>query len=106
MKLISLKIQIVPESYTTVLKNLNAVIGPTMVQPGCIGCHVYRGVEDSTTLFFIEQWNDEEQMRKHLRSEDFKVILAMMELSIMEPEFSIQTISDTKGIDSLIELRG
>ena len=106
MEIITLKFQIAPEIYTTVLKNINAIIAPTVVQPGCLDCYVYRGVEDKTTLLFIERWDNVEQMRRHIKSEDFKVILAMMELSQIKPEFCIQTISDTKGIDELSELLG
>ena len=56
MEIITLKIKIAPEIYTTVLKNINAIIAPTVVQPGCLDCYVYRGVEDKTTLLFIERW--------------------------------------------------
>ncbi len=104
MEIITLKIKIAPEIYTTLLNNFNAIIEPTLVQTGCLDCYVYRQIKDKTSMLFIERWNNFEQMQKHLRSEDFKVVLAMMELSQIKPEFSIQTISETKGINELTEL--
>lgn len=104
MEIITLKIKIASEIYTSALKNINAIIAPTRVQPGCLDCCVYRGIYDTTSLLFVERWDNVEHMRRHIRSEDFKVILAMMELSQLEPEFSIQTVSKTKGIDELTEL--
>lgn len=104
MELISLKIKIVPEIYPTVIQNLNAIVAPTLVQPGCLECAVLQEAEDQTSILFIERWNDEEQMLKHLHSEDFKVILAMMELSEINPEFSIQAISGIRDIEDLTKI--
>ena len=101
----SLKIQILPENYAAVLKNINAIIEPTRVQPGCLDCCVSQDIDDESSLLLIEEWAEEEQLQRHIRSEDFKVILAMMELSQTEPEFKIHTIIETKGIDSLLTMQ-
>lgn len=104
MEIITLKFKLASEIYTSALNNIKAIIAPTKVQPGCLDCCIYCGVNDNTSLLFVERWDNVEHLHKHIRSEDFKVVLAMMELSQIKPEFSIQTISETKGIDDLTEL--
>ena len=101
----SLKVWFSKNNYSTALSNLNALIAPTRVQPGCISCHVYEGLENNPPIFFVEEWEDEEQLRHYMRSEDFKVIIEMIELSETKPEFKLNTVLGSIGLDSLAQFR-
>lgn len=103
MVTMNLKVWISQDKYSEALNNLNALIEPTRVQPGCISCHIYKGLESKSPILLIEEWEDDEQLRNYMRSEDFKVILAMIELSVEKPEFKLNTVIDYKGIDNLAQ---
>jgi quinol monooxygenase YgiN len=54
----------------------------------------------------MEQWRSEGDLHRRIRSEDFKAVLALMDLSEAPPEFRIHTISESQAMDSLATIRG
>ena len=106
MVTLSLKVWFSEKDYSIALNNLNALIAPTRVQPGCISCHIYEGLENMPPIFLVEEWEDEEQLRSYMHSDDFKVILAMIELSENKPDFKLNTVSNSIDLDSLAQFRG
>ena len=103
MVTMSLKVWFSKNNYSIALNNLNALVAPTRVQPGCISCHVYEGLENDPPILLVEEWEDEKQLKNYMRSEDFKVILAMIELSENKPDFKLNTVSDSIDLDSLAQ---
>ena len=84
-----------------VVRTLNSLLGPTRAQPGCISCHIYSEVDDQNALILLEEWNSQADVDRHLRSNHYKKVLAIMDMSNTQPEIKFNTISDTKGMEAI-----
>lgn len=85
-----------------VLSVLRSVQGPTQAQSHCISCHVLEEDGYDEAIVSEEQWETEEDLSRHIRSELYARLLAAAELSRIKPDFKFHYISDTRGMD-LIE---
>jgi quinol monooxygenase YgiN len=54
---------------------------------------------------YAEQWDSEEALRDHVRSDLYRRVLAAMELSRKPPEVSFHFTSDTKGLELIEAMR-
>jgi quinol monooxygenase YgiN len=97
----TLRIVVPPAKRNEVVRTLNSLLGPTQVQPGCISCRIYSEVEDKNVLILLEEWNSQADVDRHLRSNDYKKVLAVMDMSNTQPEIKFNTISDTKGMETI-----
>jgi len=102
---LSLRIRVPPEKQRELRENVYALMGPTQAQPGCLGCHFYQDIDNEMTMLLVEEWDSEAQLNKHMQSADFKLVLEMMDLSAIQPEFKIQTISNTVGMEGIAAVR-
>jgi quinol monooxygenase YgiN len=63
------------------------------MQRGCRQCDFWQSVEDENRFFLLEEWDTQENLKTHLKSEHFKVIRGAMNL-LQEPyEETIHTFS-------------
>jgi quinol monooxygenase YgiN len=53
----------------------------------------------------VEQWKTQEALDKHISSDDFRRILAVLDLSVGPPEVKFVTASHTTGMELIEELR-
>jgi quinol monooxygenase YgiN len=56
----------------------------TRMEKGCKRCDFCQSIEDENKLFILEEWDTQENLRSHLRSDNFKVIRGAMNL-LQEP---------------------
>ena len=102
----SLRIEVQPSKRDEVWRTLRTFLGPIRGRPGFIACHCYQDIERDTCLLLMEQWRSEADLYGRIRSEDFKAVLALMDLSEAPPEFRIHTISDSQEMEALATIRG
>ena len=97
----------VPQSRrTAAIKTLKAMIGPTEVIPSCQSCRLWSAVEDPDELILLEQWSSKEGLEDHIRSDEFRKVLAVMDLASQEPEIAFVEGSSREGIELVERLRG
>jgi hypothetical protein len=59
-------------------------------------------VEDDRVLTYLVQWDTEQDLEEHLRSERFRRLLPYIELSLEPPEVGFSTIDRVRGIEFLV----
>jgi quinol monooxygenase YgiN len=94
-----------PKHRAQVLELLRSVLGLTRPCPGCLGC--WLSEEDFTFehIRYAEQWESEEGLYDHIRSDLYRRLLAAMELSKQEPEVEFYYSSETKGLELIEAVR-
>ena len=97
----TLRIVAPPAKRDEVVRTLNSLLGPTRVQPGCVNCRIYSEIDDKSALILLEEWNSQADLDRHLRSDHYRKVLALMDMSNTQPEIKFNTISDTKGIEAI-----
>jgi quinol monooxygenase YgiN len=88
-----------------IISTFRQFIGPTEAQPGCSGCRLLRDIGGEERLLYLEAWDEERDLMRRICSASFMKILAVMELSSEEPEFMIQTINRTRGLEAIELIR-
>lgn len=88
-----------------VVSTLRSMLGPTGVEPGCLSCRFYQDVQDENVLNYVEEWQSKEDLFRHLRSEQYRKLLAVVDTSQEEPEIRFDTISQTEGMEAIRSAR-
>src|SRR5262249_11467959 len=80
---------------------LRSVVGPTRVEPGCLFCHLYEDVEVPGSFTLVEDWVSPADFERRLRSEAYRQLLLLMELSLEAPVIQFHSVSSTAGMDAI-----
>ena len=88
-----------------IVQTFRSRIGPTEVKRGCLGCRFYQDVSDKSVLTYLEEWETREDFERHVRSDQYRKHLALIDLSTSPPELKFHTISETSGIEYLATVR-
>ncbi len=102
----TLRILTAPQSRATVVRTLSAQLGPTRVQPGCHQCDLYQDVADAAVITLVEQWESQAEMDLRLGSEEYRAVLAAIELSREQPEVHFDTVIRREGLEVVASARG
>ncbi len=60
-----------------VIEMCKELVELTRKEEGCISYELYQDIKDSTILTFIEEWESQEALDKHSKSEHFTRIIPM-----------------------------
>jgi quinol monooxygenase YgiN len=82
-----------------ILKSVQDLIRPAF---GCLGSWLSEQDFMHNHIQYVEQWESEEALHRHIRSDLYRRVLAAMELSRLPPEVSFYFASEKKGFE-LIE---
>jgi quinol monooxygenase YgiN len=74
--------------------------------PGCVSCRVYWDAQEENVLMVEDVWRSEEDLRRHLRSDDYRYSLLVVDMAIEPPEIRFHAISRSTGIETIEEARG
>ncbi|MFC1516730.1 antibiotic biosynthesis monooxygenase [Thermodesulfobacteriota bacterium] len=77
----------------------------TQFEPSCISTRVYRGVDEARAIMIEELWTSEEDILRHLRSEEYRRILLVIEMAEEPPEIRFDTIRHSSGLEAIEKVR-
>jgi len=83
---------------------LAGILGPTRVQPGCLGCTLATE-SDPDALLYMESWQSKDDLLRRLQSDEYAKILATMELSAMKPEVCVYEVINQQGLEMIEKVR-
>ena len=94
------------EKIQEVLDVLRCLKGPTEVSKGCRVCRVLQDAEDEGVLMYLVQWDTQDEIEEHFRSERFRRLLPYIEMSVEPPEVEISDIDRVGGMEFLVTAIG
>jgi len=77
---------------------LAGLLGPTRVQPGCLGCTLATESEPDA-LLYTEIWESKADLLHRLQSEKYSKVLATLELSTRKPDLCVYEVIDQHGME-------
>ena len=101
----SLRIVAPAERRDEIVQSFRSLLEPTRVKHGCLSCRFFQDVSDENTLTYVEEWQTQEDLERHLRSEQYRRHLALIDLSAAPPELKFHTVPETSGIEYLTAVR-
>jgi quinol monooxygenase YgiN len=91
--------KVLSEKRTELSQTIVSLSGSIRMEKGCQRCDFCRSVEDENRLFLLEEWDTEENLMIHLKSEHFRVLRGAMNL-LREPyERMFLTVSHPAGME-------
>jgi len=85
---------------------LRSVAERTRVEPGCISCNLYQCIEEEHVMMMEELWQSNEDLERHLRSDDYLKVLLVVEMALEKPEIRFNSISCSTGVETIEKARG
>lgn len=105
MYLLHLTLEVSYVNHAKVVQAIHSITGLTSVQPGCSKFGLYCDVDNDDALILVEEWESREALHKHIQSDDFRVILSLMDSAEKPPALAIHEVSSTAGLDFVEQLR-
>jgi quinol monooxygenase YgiN len=88
-----------------VVEILRSVHDLTRPMPGCVGCWLSEDDFLHDHVRYAEQWESEEALHEHIRSDLYGRVLSAMELSKHPPEVRFYFSSEHEGMELIERLR-
>jgi len=101
-----LRIQVGDVRKSEVNRLLRSLIEPTRVAAGCISCRLYHEADNPDAITWIEEWRTEADLKRHLRSPQYRKILVALDMADAEPEIRFDTVVETQGMRLIEQARG
>jgi quinol monooxygenase YgiN len=105
MILATIRMTIPPQKNGEVLKILRSVVELCRYDPGCLSCHIYGDLQEKNVLMLEEVWRSEEDLDLHLRSDEYRNLLLVLEMALKQPEIRFDIISSSTGIETIEKAR-
>jgi quinol monooxygenase YgiN len=91
---------VIPKSRRTdFVQSVSALLGPTRVAPGCMGCRLYADFENRNAFTLVEEWTTQAALDRHLASDAYKTLVAAIELSAQPPTIYFDTVGQRGGLE-------
>jgi quinol monooxygenase YgiN len=87
------------------LEILTAVAERTRVHPGCFSCRIYHDAQKERLILFEEMWSSQEDLDRHLRSNEYQNVLLVVEMADEKPEIRFNKISESTGVETIENAR-
>jgi quinol monooxygenase YgiN len=101
----TIRIAINPEKSDEAVTILRMMAERTRTISGCIACRTYRDAFEGDILMFEAIWENEEDMNRQLRSDEFRNVLLAMEMAVEMPEIRFATVSHVSGMETIEKAR-
>jgi len=76
--------KVLSEKRTELSQAIASLIVSIRTEKGCKRCDFCQSIEDENRLFLLEEWDTQENLKNHLKSEHFRVLRGAMNL-LKEP---------------------
>ena len=88
-----------------VLRTLRVFMGHATAKSGCAGFSISQDVTDPKTLTICTQWATREDLDQHVRSAEYRLLLAVIDLSVTPPDISFDDLGHIGGLELVRALR-
>jgi quinol monooxygenase YgiN len=88
-----------------ILRALRMLAPPTRARHGCLRVHLLQEVDNRNVITWIEEWDTEDALKSHMRSDEYRTLLAVVDMSVREPEVCFHTVAKTSGMELIAAFR-
>ena len=94
-----------PDKREEILELLRFSVDRLQGKPGCMSSAVYEADEERGTILYLERWESEEALHRHIQSNLYRGVLNAIDLAVGPREITFHEISDTKSMELIVALR-
>jgi quinol monooxygenase YgiN len=101
MILLMMRMKVISEKRMELSQTIALLIVSIRTEKGCKRCDFYQSMEDGNELCLLEVWDTQENLKRHLKSERFRVLRGAMNL-LKEPyEMVFHTVFHPNGMSEI-----
>jgi len=105
MLIVTLHVSVAAHMMSHVVNLFDSYRGPVSVRVGCKSVNLYGHISIPGSFVLVEEWNSRRALEEHVTSDDFRKVLAIMDLAGEAPELRFHTVSVSEGFDLVVKLR-
>jgi quinol monooxygenase YgiN len=105
MMIVTLRIKASVETRRHIVDLFESYGGPVSVRAGCMSVNLYSCFSEPGDFILLEEWSSRKALEAHVRSEDFRKVLAIMDLAGEPPELRFCSVSSSEGFEMVERLR-
>jgi quinol monooxygenase YgiN len=99
--ILRITLNVLPEKQKEVMQTLLSMIEPTGKEKGCLSYDVFLDIEDHNVFSLIEDWENREDLERHLRSDRFGVLLGTKSLLSEPLKIQVHTVSHSEEMEPI-----
>jgi quinol monooxygenase YgiN len=101
MILVITRMNVLSEKRLELSQTISSLSGSIRLEKGCQRCDFCQSIENENKFFLLEEWDTEEKLMVHLKSEHFRVLRGAMNL-LQEPyERMFYNVSHPAGMEEI-----
>ncbi len=101
MILTIIRMKVLPEKRMELSQTIALLTVSIRTEEGCNRCDFCQSNEDENRLFLLEEWDTEENLMSHLKSERFRVLRGAMNLLGEPYEMTFHTVFHPAGMEEI-----
>ena len=101
----TIRMQTTPENRKELMQTFRSLSDPNRCANGCKSCRIYREVGNEEAVIFIQEWDSRNHLDKHLRSDEFAVMVGAMSLLEQPDTVEFQVLDQVDGSRSVEAIR-
>jgi quinol monooxygenase YgiN len=105
MIIVRIRMNVLPEKQKEVVQTLHSMIDKVGKEKGCMCYDVLCDIEGKAVFDLLEEWETREDLDRHIRSEEFTVLLGTKSLLANPMELKIHTVSHSEGVEVVNAIR-
>jgi quinol monooxygenase YgiN len=78
---------------------LNDLLVSTRAEPGCLGCFLSTQMSESAGFKYVEEWDSEADLKRHLCSDRFAKLAQLLESATVPPHVEFSLPGGLRGLD-------
>jgi quinol monooxygenase YgiN len=101
MTLVITRMNVLAEKRMELSQTITSLSSSIRMEEGCRRCDFCQSIEDENRLFLLEEWNSQENLMTHLKSDHFRVFRGAMTL-LREPyEMMFHSVFNPPGMEEI-----
>jgi quinol monooxygenase YgiN len=96
---------VLPRESAPIVAALHALMVAVRAEPGCLVCQLSTEVGRDVALCYVEEWKDEEDLKRQLGSTRFARLAELLERADEPPRVEFTLPSGVRGLEYAEEVR-
>jgi quinol monooxygenase YgiN len=93
--------KVLSEKRMELSQTIASLVGSIRTEKGCNRCDFCQSIEDVNELWLLEEWDTQENLKSHLKSERFRVFRGAMNLLKEPQEMMFHTVFHPTGMEGI-----
>ncbi len=106
MVIFSITIVAQPKKRNEIIETINLFSAPVSAEPNCISYRTSQGTKNLNEITLTGEWKTREDLDRHLKSEGFRKIMTVLDMSTSPPEIKLSEVSEQQGMEVIKTARG